>query len=154
MTRIARTSDIATCRALRRCVFIEEQGVSEADEIDDLDGEAIHMLAVVADRPVGTARLLLQGDTGKIGRVCVLAEARGADIGAALIRAAVADLAAMPGISRAKLGAQVHALGFYERLGFAAVGPVYMDAGIEHRNMVLELPPAAGGRDNGTPPEG
>ena len=103
---------------------------------------------------MGTARLLLQGDTGKIGRVCVLAEARGADIGAALIRAAVADLAAMPGISRAKLGAQVHALGFYERLGFAAVGPVYMDAGIEHRNMVLELPPAAGGRDNGTPPEG
>jgi ElaA protein len=154
MTRIARTSDIATCRALRRCVFIEEQGVSEADEIDDLDGEAIHLLAVVADRPVGTARLLLKGDTGKIGRVCVLAEARGADIGAALIRAAVADLAAMPGISRAKLGAQVHALGFYERLGFAAVGPVYMDAGIEHRNMVLELPPAAGGRDNGTPPEG
>jgi ElaA protein len=154
VTRIARTTDIATCRALRRCVFIEEQGVSEADEIDDLDGEAIHLLAVVADRPVGTARLLLQGDTGKIGRVCVLAEARGADIGAALIRAAVADLAAMPGISRAKLGAQVHALGFYERLGFAAVGPVYMDAGIEHRNMVLELPPAAGGRDNGTPPEG
>ncbi len=154
MTRIARTTDIAACRALRRRVFIEEQGVSEADEIDDLDGEAIHLLAVVADRPVGTARLLLQGDTGKIGRVCVLAEARGADIGAALIRAAVADLAAMPGISRAKLGAQVHALGFYERLGFAAVGPVYMDAGIEHRNMVLELPPAAGGRDNGTPPEG
>jgi ElaA protein len=154
MTRIARTTDIAACRALRRRVFIEEQGVSEADEIDDLDGEAIHLLAVVADRPVGTARLLLQGDTGKIGRVCVLAEARGADIGAALIRAAVADLAAMPGISRAKLGAQVHAVGFYERLGFAAVGPVYMDAGIEHRNMVLELPPAAGGRDNGTPPEG
>jgi predicted GNAT family N-acyltransferase len=37
------------------------------------------------------------------------------------------------------LGAQVHALGFYERLGFAAVGPVYRDAGIEHRDMVLEL---------------
>ena len=139
MTHIARTTDIAACRALRRRVFIEEQGVSEADEIDDLDGEAIHLLAVDAGRPVGTARLLIQGETGKIGRVCVLAESRGAGIGAALIRAAVADLAAMPGISRAKLGAQVHALGFYERLGFAAVGPVYMDAGIEHRDMVLAL---------------
>jgi ElaA protein len=51
----------------------------------------------------------------------------------------VADLAAMPGVSRAKLGAQVHALGFYERLGFVAVGPVYLDAGIEHRDMVLGL---------------
>lgn len=139
MTHIARTADIATCRALRRRVFIEEQGVSEADEVDDLDGEAIHLLATVAGRPVGTARLLIEGDTGKIGRVCVLAEARGKGIGAALIRAAVADLAAMPGVSRAKLGAQVHALGFYERLGFVAVGPVYLDAGIEHRDMVLGL---------------
>jgi ElaA protein len=69
----------------------------------------------------------------------VLAEARGEGIGAALIRAAVADLAAMPGVSRAKLGAQVHALRFYEQLGFVAVGPVYLDAGIEHRDMVLGL---------------
>ncbi len=139
MTRIARTADIAACHALRRRVFIGEQGVSEADELDDRDGEAIHLLAVAAGRPVGTARLLIEGDTGKIGRVCVLPEARGEGIGAALIRAAVADLAAMPGVSRAKLGAQVHALGFYERLGFVAVGPVYLDAGIEHRDMVLGL---------------
>ena len=139
MTHIARTTDIATCRALRRTVFIEEQGVSEADEVDDRDGEAIHLLATVAGRPVGSARLLIEGDTGKIGRVCVLAEARGEGIGAALIRAAVANLASMPGVSRAKLGAQVHALGFYERLGFVAVGPVYLDAGIEHRDMVLGL---------------
>ena len=55
MTHIARTADIAACRALRRRVFIEEQGVSEADEVDDLDGEAIHLLAVAAGRPVGTA---------------------------------------------------------------------------------------------------
>ena len=139
MTRIARTTDLATCRALRRRVFIEEQGVSEADEIDDLDAEAIHLLAVVAGLPVGTARLLIDGETGKIGRVCVLPEARGAGLGAALIRAAVAEFAAMPGLTRAKLGAQVHALGFYQRLGFTAVGPVYMDAGIEHRDMVLPL---------------
>jgi hypothetical protein len=32
---IAPTLDIALCRQLRRVVFIEEQGVSEADEIDD-----------------------------------------------------------------------------------------------------------------------
>jgi predicted GNAT family N-acyltransferase len=139
VTRIDRTDDIATCRALRRRVFIEEQGVSEADEVDDRDGEAMHLLATVAGRPVGSARLLIEGDTGKIGRVCVLAEVRGTGLGAALMRAAVVELAQIPGVSRAKLGAQVHALGFYERLGFAAVGPVYMDAGIEHRDMVLAL---------------
>ncbi len=136
---IDRTADIATCQAIRRAVFIDEQGVSEADEVDGLDGVAIHLLAIRAGVPVGTARLLVDAAYGKIGRVAVLAEARGMGLGAALVRAAVAELRAMPGVRVAKLGAQLHALGFYERLGFVATGPVYLDAGIEHRDMVLTL---------------
>ncbi|MDE3120625.1 MAG: GNAT family N-acetyltransferase [Paracoccaceae bacterium] len=136
---IAETDDIAACRALRRVVFIEEQGVPEADELDDKDGEAIHLLATDAGRPVGTARLLLMGKTGKIGRVCVLKEMRGTGLGAALIRAAVDRLRQIEGIATVKLGAQVHALGFYEKLGFTAFGPVYDDAGIPHRDMALTL---------------
>lgn len=136
---IAATDDIATCRALRRIVFIEEQGVSEADELDDLDGQAIHLLATVDGQPMGSARLLTYGNVGKIGRVCVLKSARGTGLGAALMRAAVDHFRTMPGITKAKLGAQTHALGFYERLGFVAEGPEYMDAGIPHRDMVLVL---------------
>lgn len=136
---IAETDDLVTCRRLRRIVFIDEQGVSEADEIDERDGEAIHLLATDGGRPVGTARLLVEGDTGKIGRVCVLQEARGTGLGAALIRAGVERFRQVPGVAKVKLGAQVHALGFYERLGFAAYGPVYDDAGIDHRDMVLVL---------------
>lgn len=134
---IAETHDIATCRALRRIVFIEEQSVPEADEIDDLDDVAIHLLASDQGTPIGSARLLLDGDTGKIGRVCVLSSHRGRGIGADLIRTAVARFAQMPQITRVKLGAQTHALDFYARLGFVAYGPIYMDAGIEHRDMVL-----------------
>jgi predicted GNAT family N-acyltransferase len=136
---IGLTEDIATCRMLRRVVFIEEQGVSEADEVDDLDGEALHLLATEGGRPVGSARLLVQGDTGKVGRVCVLADLRGTGLGAALMRSAVAELRKIPGVRRVKLGAQTHALGFYERLGFQAFGPEYLDAGIAHRDMMLEL---------------
>lgn len=135
---ISVTTDIATCRRLRRIVFIEEQGVSEADEVDDKDGEAIHLLARVGGEAVGSARLLLAGQTGKIGRVCVLKAQRGTGLGAALIRAAVAELRAR-GMTQAKLGAQTHAIGFYERLGFTPYGPEYMDAGIPHRDMVLPL---------------
>ena len=137
MIDIRPTRDIATCRLLRRKVFIEEQGVSEADEIDDQDDQAIHLLATIDGQPMGSARLLLVGETGKIGRVCVLPAARGTGLGAALMRAAVQELRRQPGITRAKLGAQTHALGFYERLGFVAEGPVYDDAGIPHRDMVL-----------------
>ena len=135
--RIVETRDIALCRQLRRVVFIEEQGVSEADELDDLDAVALHLVALLEDAAVGTARLVVQGKVGKIGRVCVLSQARGAGIGAALIRAAVARLRGIEGVTQAKLGAQVHALGFYQGLGFEAIGPVYDDAGIAHRDMVL-----------------
>ncbi len=138
--RIARTDDLEICRALRRVVFVDEQGVSEAEEWDGLDSDALHLLAWDGeDRPMGTARILIDGATGKIGRVCVLQQARGTGLGAALIRAALDELHKMPGVTRAKLGAQCHALGFYEKLGFSAYGPIYDDAGIPHRDMVREL---------------
>jgi ElaA protein len=137
--RIEVTRDIPTCRRLRRVVFIDEQGVSEADEVDGLDDGAIHLLAFVGDRPVGTARLLVQGSVGKIGRVCVLPEARGTGLGAELVRAALEVLRGEPGITEAYLGAQSHATGFYERLGFAVEGQEFLDAGIPHRHMRRSL---------------
>ena len=137
--KIETTTDLAACHALRRTVFIEEQGVPENEELDDQDDRAIHLLAWQDGRAVGSARILLDGDTGKIGRVCVLPEARGRGLGAALIRAALDVLRVQPGIGRAKLGSQTHAIGFYEKLGFAAFGPVYDDAGIPHRDMTRDL---------------
>lgn len=144
MIEIAPTEDLATCHAIRRVVFIEEQGVPEAEEIDDLDAGALHLLARLNGRPLGTARLLRQGDTGKIGRVAVLRDARGTGLGAALMRAAIDQFRAMDGVARVKLGAQTHALGFYEKLGFTAYGPEFDDAGIPHRAMVLDLLRVAG----------
>jgi ElaA protein len=134
MIRVEQTDDLATCRTLRRVVFIDEQNVPEAEEWDGRDGEALHLLAFDGATPIGTARLFDKGATGKIGRVCVLASARGRGIGAALIRAGEALLAEQ-GCTRAMLGAQCHAIPFYEGLGFTAFGPIYDDAGIPHRDM-------------------
>ena len=131
------TDDLATCQALRRTVFIIEQGVDEADEVDGKDGEGIHILASRDGVPVGTARILPYGTTAKIGRVCVLKPGRGKGIGAGLIEKALE--VSHGKATQAKLGAQVDALGFYERLGFCAFGPVYDDAGIPHRDMVRAL---------------
>lgn len=136
---IEETAELSACHALRRTVFIDEQGVSEAEEMDDQDAGAIHLLARLDGRPVATARLIVKGDTAKIGRVCVLAEQRGTGLGAALMRAALDALRARPGVRRARLGSQVHAIGFYEKLGFVAEGPVYDDAGIPHRDMSRDL---------------
>ena len=136
---ITETRDVALCRALRRRVFIEEQGVSEADERDAYDKVAVHVLATLDGTAVGTARLLVQGDVGKIGRVCVLASARGQGIGKALILTSVQRFRQIDGVVTVRLGAQTHALGFYAALGFAAFGAVYIDAGIAHQDMQLTL---------------
>lgn len=135
---VKQTDDIATCLHLRRVVFIDEQNVPEAEEIDDLDDASLHLLALADDEAIGTARITISNGIAKIGRVCVTKPFRGKGIGEALIKAAI-DLSRAEGATQAKLGAQVHALGFYENLGFAAFGPVYDDAGISHQDMKREL---------------
>ena len=141
--RIAVADSLDAPHALRRAVFIDEQAIPEAEEWDDLDEGALHLVAWDGDRVVGTARLVVEGDTGRIGRVCVLPSHRGTGLGAALIRDGMARLAAQ-GLGRASLSAQVRAQGFYEGLGFAAQGDTYDDAGIPHVTMSRALPAAGG----------
>lgn len=136
---IALSTDLETCLAIRRVVFIDEQNVSEADELDGRDAAALHVLATVDGAAVGTARMLVDGSKAKIGRVAVLKSHRGTGLGAALIQKLVAVAGEADGVSRVILGAQTHALGFYERLGFTAFGPIYDDAGIDHRDMELSV---------------
>lgn len=131
------TDEVETCLRLRRVIFIDEQNVPERDELDGLDPEATHLLAIVQGVPVGTARILFGENLAKIGRVCVLKEHRGAGHATALMRKALE--VARRQAQRAKLSAQVDAMGLYERLGFVALGPVYDDAGIPHRDMVRDL---------------
>ncbi|MDR5876454.1 GNAT family N-acetyltransferase [Halomonas sp. CUBES01] len=125
--------DIAS--GIRRVVFIDEQRVPQDEEWDGQDPACRHFLAYLNGQPVGTARLL---PDGHIGRVAVLAEARGAGIGGRLMDAAVAAAQRL-GHRQVALSAQLHALAFYERLGFIAHGDEFMDAGIPHRDMTLSF---------------
>jgi len=123
-------------RAVRETVFIQEQRVPEDLEWDGLDPECEHVLAY-DDRGnvIGTARLT---EDGRIGRMAVLEPWRGRGVGDLLLQA-VLDLARRQGFPRVTLAAQTYAIGFYERHGFTAVGGVFPDAGIPHREMILEL---------------
>ena len=122
--------------AIRRAVFVDEQGVSEALEIDGRDGDARHLLALRAGDPVGTLRLrwLEGGRVAKIERVAVLARGRGAGVGHALLDAALA-LAEAAGAEEARLHAQTVAQAFYAKLGFVAFGPAFDEDGIPHVAM-------------------
>ncbi len=136
---VEQTHDLEACFAIRRIVFMDEQDVPEVDELDGLDGQCLHVLATDDEVPVGTARVYIQNKIAKIGRVCVLKSHRGTGLGVALINAALGLARTQSGVDTAKLGAQVHAMGFYQTLGFTAIGPVYKDAGIDHRDMVRAL---------------
>lgn len=138
MIRRATPAELPAILEIRRIVFIEGQNVPEQRERDGHDADARHYIAYDNNTPIGTARVLIEGSTGKIGRVAVLEEHRGKGTGKALIRGILDDLR-QSNLAAAKLGAQTHAIGFYEQLGFAAEGPEFMDAGIPHRTMVIAL---------------
>lgn len=137
--------DLKACFAVRRDVFVAEQGVPAELEYDAYDAGAVHVLACRADgEPLGTGRLLTGeaaaakngGDdgVGALGRLAVRKVARGLGVGAALVRA-IEDAARERGLVAVDLHAQTHALGFYERLGYAVYGAEFLDAGIPHRAM-------------------
>lgn len=117
--------------AIRKTVFIIEQAVPEEIEIDELDPVARHVLAFVADQAVGTGRIT---SDGRIGRMAVLAGFRGLGVGRAILDALI-DIGIAGDAPRLFLSAQCHAIPFYEQAGFVAQGPVYEEAGIDHRRM-------------------
>ena len=116
---------------VRRAVFIEEQGVSEREELDGEDASSQHFLATDGQgRPIGTARLM---PSGQVGRMAVLPAWRRRQVGASLLGLAM-EAAKRQGLA-VFLHAQVSAQGFYERNGFVASGEVFLEADIEHLRM-------------------
>ncbi|OCX61693.1 drug:proton antiporter [Thioclava sp. SK-1] len=136
--QICEVDDLTQVHALRLAVFCDEQGVAVEDELDDLDAQAIHLLARDGDQAAATARLFVKGRLGKIGRVCTAQTHRGTGLGLQLMQAAMQSLRDR-GCTRAYLSAQVPAIAFYQKLGFVAEGPEYDDAGIAHRDMFAPL---------------
>ena len=122
-------------REIRQQVFIAEQQVPVELEWDGLDESAIHLLAFDAQCPIGCARIL---EGGVIGRMAVLKGYRGKGLGMALLHAAI-DSCRQRGWHHISLSAQTHAIPYYERAGFKVCSGEYLDAGIPHRDMQLEL---------------
>ena len=115
-------------------VFVEEQKVPLEEEHDMYDQTAQHFGVFLDERMVGTGRLILMGNIGKIGRVAILREFRGRGLGCALIRTII-DTAKRQGVVEFILDAQIQALDFYQKLGFEAEGDLFLDGGIPHRTM-------------------
>jgi predicted GNAT family N-acyltransferase len=123
---------------VRIAVFVDEQGIPREEELDELDDVAIHCVGYVDGVPVAAGRLVLAHGYGKIGRMAVLASHRGMGLGAGVLAALESEGAARR-VREFRLSAQLSARGFYDRLGYTAVGDVYDEVGIPHIAMEKRL---------------
>lgn len=124
---------------IRKAVFIEEQNVPEELELDEFDPQALHALLQFDQQWIGTARLVdLAKGQAQIGRMAVLAQYRRQGFGKQILEEMILA-ARQKGVTSLVLHSQVNAIPFYGKLGFIAQGPIYDEAGIPHRNMMMEL---------------
>jgi predicted GNAT family N-acyltransferase len=137
--RVTSKQQLTKAFAIRGRVFVREQGVPEEIELDRDDGRAFHFLAFAGEKPVGTARVVMHRGHAKIGRMAVLKSYRGTGVGNKLLKQAVA-MAKRRGAQKIYLHAQVPVIGFYEKAGFRCLGPIFNEAGIPHRKMILPVP--------------
>jgi predicted GNAT family N-acyltransferase len=122
-------------KLIRTQVFICEQGITEADEWDDQDVISQHFVIYDQDQPIATARLL---ENNSVGRVAVLKAYRGQGLGQ-MIMLEIISYAQKQRRSVLTLSSQVHAISFYEKLGFIVQGNSYDECGIPHIEMTMSL---------------
>lgn len=131
-------ADLFDLMRVRAEVFVIEQKVPITIELDEFDGRAVHAVARAGTELIGTARLVVTGASGKIGRMAVRKPYRGRGAGRKLVQFLV-GLARSRGLAHVALHAQVQAVPFYEKMGFKASGTEFYEAGIPHRSMNLAI---------------
>ena len=128
-------------KQVRQHVFVEEQGFSPELEFDSADPICYHLVLLQEDgTPAATGRLIKEAEkVFSLGRIAVEKSCRGAGLGGTLVREMI-RFAGTLGAVQLRLGAQQHAVGFYEKLGFTVCGNAYMDEHVPHLPMVQQAP--------------
>jgi Predicted acyltransferase len=137
--KITTIAEFCDAVSIRLNVFEIEQGIPCEIEIDEYDKAADHFLITADGIPAGCARMIYKDhDTVKLGRIAVLKEYRKHGIGKALCDFMINEASAK-GYKKAMLGAQIQAVGFYEKIGFQSYGDSYLEGGIDHVDMIKTL---------------
>lgn len=132
-------NELQKCLSIRQQVFVIEQKVPLAEELDGKDEESDHYLLLVDDKPVGVARVRYDGHAAKIERVAVLSDYQGEGLGKRIMKEILDNLRIQKTVQMAKLSAQTYAIPFYEKLGFHVCSEEYLDANIPHKDMIMSL---------------
>ena len=124
---------------LRVSVFIVEQSCPYQD-IDDADKSAYHVWLRDEDGIEAYARVLPAGvafPTAAIGRI--IAVKRRCGLGTKIVTASIGAVRDKLGADMITIEAQVYARSLYENLGFRQTSEEFLEDGIPHIQMQLEL---------------
>ncbi len=142
--RVTTADDLVKVAMVRAIVFMEEQGISCAEEMDGHDHAAMHVLGEIDGEPVACGRIRFLAGEAKLQRLAVRRAWRGRGLGGKLLTFML-DQCREHGFRRFALNAQTRAKDFYARHGFCACGEEFMEAGIPHVRMrCVEEPPPQG----------
>lgn len=124
---------------LRAEVFVVEQNCPYQD-LDGKDGDAIHVFAKNDRKIIGCLRIFLRDD-GKvvIGRVVTNQKVRGTGTGRRLMEEALMIAGEQYPGKECVLHAQCYATGFYEKVGFRICSEEFLEDGIPHVEMSINL---------------
>lgn len=123
------------CVLVRENVFIKEQKIDPNIELDELDATCLHFVLYKDGQAIATARFL---SDGHVGRVAVLKEYRKQGYGSMVLKEII-KYAKEHNYESIFLGSQLHAVPFYLSLGFKVASDIFLEADIEHVNMILSL---------------
>lgn len=126
---------------LRNRVFVLEQNCLYRDT-DAKDKEAYHLFGKINNNEiVAYARILPREiiyPEFSIGRVCCAKRFRKTGMGKELMIRAIEACRKYDQTGAIRISAQYYLKGFYENLGFIAMGEIYLEDNIEHIEMLLK----------------
>ena len=105
---------------LRFEVFMQATSGATGVEVNEGDNDCIHVLAYDGGRPIGTARLM---PDGQISRMVVVKEWRRRGVGGQMLDALIEE-ARKRGDAAVRIMAPMQAMEFYRERGFVADGKV------------------------------
>ncbi len=133
---ILNEQDYASSLAIRRSVFVKEQGVPEELEIDH-EKESHHFLALYEQLPAATGRYRLKKGFTKFERIATLKPFRGKGIARVLMQSMQSDCLKRYPEYLPMMHAQISVISFYLKLGWIALGNIFQEANIDHQLMIL-----------------
>lgn len=120
-------------------IFLIEQNIHYQD-MDNVDYNSLHCFFMKNGRVIAYLRAFYQEDgedVVKIGRVLTLEHGKG--IGKELLEKSINAIKEKMKCKKIIMDAQKYAAGFYEKFGFKTVSNDYLEEGIVHIQMALDV---------------